>query len=95
MQIIEIQSLKNGAHKNQAGDFSNIPEGWAVIPDDVKTPNFPFGEVEVENINGVMTVTRWIAGVVPEVEEPEEPINELEQLRADIDYLALMTEVEL
>lgn len=95
MQIIEIQSLKNGAHKNQSGDFYNIPEGWAVIPDNIKTPNFPFGEVEVEEINGVMTVTRWIAGVVPEVEESEEPISEFEQLRADIDYLALMTEVEL
>ena len=66
MRIIEIIALSNGAHKNQSGDFNSIPNGWAVIPDDMETPNFPYGEVEVAEINGVMTVTKWTAGVIPE-----------------------------
>ena len=95
MTIIEIKALGNGAHKNQTGDFNIIPEGWAVIPDDMETENFPFGEVEVKEIDGVITVTKWVAGEIPEIEEGESPISELEQLRADIDYIALMKGVGL
>ena len=95
MKIIEIQALENGGHRNQAGNFKNIPEGWAIIPDDMETPSFPFGEVEAEDIDGVMTVTKWTAGTIPEAEEPEQPISETEQLRADVDYIAVMTGVEL
>lgn len=98
MIIIEIEALDNGAHRNQTGDFASIPEGWAVIPEDVETQNFPFGEIEVEEINGVMTVTKWTAGVIPEVEETAKtkaPITAMEQLRADVDYIAVMTGVEL
>ena len=78
MLIIEIAALDNGAHRNQTSTFSTIPDGWAVIPDGMETPNFPFGEVEVSEINGVMTVTKWTAGTVPEPEpEPElEPTTE-------------------
>ena len=95
MKIIEIKTLDNGAHRNQTCDFIQIAEGWAVIPDDMETPNFPFGKVDVKEINGVMTVTRWTAGTIPEIEEPEQPITEIERLRADIDFLAVMTGVEL
>ena len=95
MVIIEIKALDNGAHRNQGGDFDTIPDGWAVIPEGMKTPNFPFGEIMVSEINGVMTVTKWIAGTMPEVEEPEQPVSEIERLRADIDFLSLMTGVEL
>ncbi len=49
MKIIEINSLENGSHKNQSGDFEHIPDGWAVIPDDMETPNFPFGDIEVKD----------------------------------------------
>lgn len=95
MRIVEIKTLRKGGHRNQGGDFITIPEGWAVIPDDMETPNFPFGEVEAEGIDGVMTVTKWIAGVIPEDEEPERPVSEIEQLRADVEFLALMTGVNL
>ena len=57
MRIIEIAPLKNGGHANVTGIFKEIPKGFAVIPDEMETPNFPFGEVEVEEIDGVMTVT--------------------------------------
>ena len=95
MKIIEIQSLENGSHRNQTGDFEVIPQGFAVIPDDMETPNFPFGDVETEEIDGVVTVTKWKANTIPEVKESEKPISETEKLRADIDFLALMTGVEL
>ena len=96
MTIIEIIALSNGAHRNQAGTFSAIPDGWASIPDGMETPNFPFGEVEVAEINGVMTVTKWTPGEIPEPEpEPEPEPAELEQLRADVDYIAMETGVEL
>ena len=93
MRIIEIKALENGAHINACGEFSAVPEGCAVIPDDMETPNFPFGDVEVEEIDGVMTVTKWVAGVMPETPTPMP--TEAEQLRADVDYIAVMTGVEL
>lgn len=96
MRIIEIAALSNGAHRNQTGNLSTIPDGWAVIPEGMETPNFPFGELTAENINGVMTVTSWTAGTTPEPEpEPEPEPTELEQLRADVDYIAMETGVEL
>lgn len=103
MRIVEINQSSTGAHRNQTiifGKLSNIPDGWAVIPDNMETPNFPFGEVKAEKINGVMTVTNWVAGTVPApVVLPEEGnetgVGEVEQLRADVDYIAIMTGVEL
>ncbi len=69
MTMIEIATLDNGAHRNQTAT-ATVPEGWAVIPSDMETPNFPFGEVTAEEINGVMTVTSWTAGELPPVEPP-------------------------
>lgn len=72
MKIVEIKALENGAHRNQMGDFKTIPEGWAKTPDNMETPNFPFGEVTAKEIDGTMTVTKWVAGVIPEVEPTPE-----------------------
>lgn len=80
MRIIEIAPLDNGAHKNQNGGLSVVPDGWAVVPADMECENFPFGDVEVAEINGVMTVTQWTPGVMPEPEpipEPEQPVDEI------------------
>lgn len=93
MKIIEIITQENGSHRNQTGEFLTIPEGWAVVPDDLVIENFPFGEVEVEEIDEVMTVTSWTPGTIPEPEP--EPISEMERLRADIDFLSAMTGVDL
>lgn len=80
MRIVEIKALDNGAHNNQTidGVFNVIPDGFAVIPDDMICENFPFGEVKAEKIDGVMTVTEWVPGVIPEPEpQPErEPTAE-------------------
>lgn len=70
MRIIEIAPLENGAHRNQSGLFRTIPTGWAVIPNNMATDNFPFGEVVAEEIDGVMTVTSWVAGEIPVEQEP-------------------------
>ena len=65
MQIIEIKALENGAHRNQNGFIGDIPDGWAVIPDNIETQNFPFGNIDVEEIDGIMTVTHWEPGIIP------------------------------
>lgn len=72
MNIIEIVALSNGAHNNQ-GYHGVLPNGWAVIPSDMECENFPFGEVEVAEVGGVMTVTKWTPGEIP-ADEPEEPV---------------------
>lgn len=73
MRIIEIKAQDNGAHRNQTGDFKNIPEGWAVIPDDMETPNFPFGEIETtdEDIKATETVIKTETADGKEVETIE------------------------
>lgn len=70
MRIIEIEALSNGAHRNQQGDISVIPAGWARIPDGMEIPDtFPFVNIEVEG----QVVTSMTAGVVPEPEPEPEP----------------------
>lgn len=76
MTVIETAPLSNGAHSNQTVDGAlPIPEGWAVIPESVGTPdtleNFPFGEIAVEESGGVLTVTGWTPLPIPA--PPEEP----------------------
>lgn len=76
MRIIEIRTSENGGHRNIDSDISIVPDDWAVIPDDMDTPNFPFGEITVEEIKGVMTVTKWTAGTIPQPAPPtHEEIN--------------------
>ena len=79
MRIIEIAALKNGAHRNQTV-FGEItpPDGWAVIPDNIETQNFPFGDIVVEEIDNVMTVTRWEPGIIPG-QEPAVILNKTKQ----------------
>lgn len=97
MRIVEIAVLENGAHRNQTGSAKIIlPEGWAVIPEDMETKNFPFGEVEATEIDGVMTVTKWIAGEIPEPEPAPEPEpTQLDIIEAQVTYTAIMTDTLL
>ena len=82
MRIIEIAALENGAHRNQTSNMSVIHDGWAVIPETMETPNFPFGTVTAEEINGVMTVTDWTPGTMPEPEPAPEPPTTEERLNS-------------
>ena len=97
MMMIEIIALANGAHRNQS--FNGVlPDSWAVVPDTLETENFPFGEVKAEDVDGVMTVVEWIPSTMPEPEpapESKAEPTEQEKLRADLDYIAVMTGVRL
>ena len=95
MRIIEIASLENGAHRNQSGGMSVVRSGWAVIPDDMICENFPFGEVEVAEIDGVMTVTEWTPGEIPEPEPVESEPSQLDIIEAQVTYTAMMTDTLL
>lgn len=97
MRIIKIKQNMNNSHDNQDifNDCFIIPDGYALIPENLETPNFPFGDVEVEEIDGIMTVTSWIPRDIPEQEEKETPVSKYDQLRADIDFIAVMTGVTL
>lgn len=67
MKIVKIEKYTNGAHDNITADYlESVPKGWAVIPDKMVCENFPFGEVTAESVNGVMTVTSWTPGTIPE-----------------------------
>lgn len=103
MRYIEIAALDNGAHRNQTvnGAWHKLPEGWAILPDEMETPNFPFGEVTTEAIDGVMTVTKWDPSPIPEPEEPatpreptiEEQITDLQAMAVDADYRLTLLEL--
>lgn len=87
MKIIELQALPNGAHRNQnASTGLFVPEGWAIIPDDMELPaSFPFVDVEVESV----VVTKLTAREVPNESndgERLERIAELKQLLMETDY---------
>ena len=49
MTMIEIVPLDSGAHRNQSGSAKAVPDGWAIIPDGMETPNFLFGGITVDN----------------------------------------------
>lgn len=62
MRIIEIAALSNGAHRNQTGTFSTVPDGWAVIPESIVIPDtFPFVSIEADG----QTVISMTAGIIP------------------------------
>ena len=76
MRIIEIVALYNGAHRNQTVDVPVVPDGWAVIPDDMECENFPFGDITVDD-STTPVVTSWTPGEVPEPDITEdEPTTE-------------------
>lgn len=75
MRIVEINAMENGAHRNQT--FNGvIPEGWAIIPDDMVCKNFPFGEITVDDTHTPPVVKSWTPGEIPEPEPIPEPEEE-------------------
>ena len=83
MTIIEITALSNGAHRNQTVSGAvTVPDGWAILTDGMDTPNFPFGEVTVDN-SAPPVVTSWKAGELPDPEpEPDPPPTTEERVAA-------------
>lgn len=62
MNLIKIDALLSGAHENRNSPWeTTVPDGWAIIPKNVIIPeSFPFVDIEVEEIDGVQTVTEML-----------------------------------
>lgn len=77
MKIIKIEPNGNGSHNNQTINGADpatftVSEGWATIPDGMETPNFPFGDITVDNQTPPV-VTSWTPLPIPEPEPAPEP----------------------
>lgn len=90
MLIVEKTALDNGAHRNQTGDFQEIPAGWVSIPADLEgeaTQYLPFIRLTIDN-SGVVTAVSQ--GPIPPSEpEPVPGYTELELAQQDITDLEL------
>ena len=100
MRLIKIEAETSGGHAYQTIDhISQIPKGWAVVPDDMDTPNMPYGDITIEDIDGVMTVTSWVARENPEPTAPEptapEPTAPEPTAQDDIDAMLVDHELRL
>lgn len=71
-------------------------DNYAVVPDSIVQEILDtkgFCDI-ILNDEGT-EITSFTARKIPNVPEPETPITELEQLRADVDYIAVMKGVDL
>lgn len=68
--IVKIKQNANGSHANQSIVPKNIPDGWALVPPEIKIPStFPFVDIKV--VEGI--VTEMTAGTLPLPEPTPEP----------------------
>ena len=106
MKIINQAPNPSGAYSAlQSWDDPAPPEGWALFPDEFYSTFYPSdkllaGFVDITVEDGVVTVCTWNEEAYQAYLE-EHPAasgedakvpTELEQLRADVDYLLMMTE---
>lgn len=96
MYRIEIAAHENGSHRNQEYN-GYLPDGWALIPDNLETENFPFGEVTVEDMDGRMVVATWkpLPMPEPEPEQEEEPTaqDDTDAMLVDHEYRITLLEL--
>lgn len=97
LSIIEIKARADGGHglQHQSHRTACWLEGWVAVPPQLEEAAWSCkGFCDLTIQDGVLV--GLTPGQIPEVETPEqsEP-TEMEQLRADVDYLAIMTGVEL
>ena len=95
MTIIKIAPEWNGSH-NSIENADNILPGWAEIPEscmDVWKASGPFVNVTADNDGKITALT---AGAEIKAEPTPAPApTETEKLRADVDYIVIMTNVDL
>lgn len=90
MLIIEIQPLKNGAHRNQSGGLQAVPEGWIAVPAGMEAEArsyLPFIVLDIQE--GVLAGVSQ--GEIPEP-EPEPPLpasleSRVASLESDVESL--------
>ena len=77
IRIIKPEELWTGAHCNlEVNTLEECPPDWAVVPDTLNTPNYPYGKVTVaDRGDGILEVTSWEANPIP----PEEVITQAEK----------------
>ena len=96
--VISITPDENARHYIQTNSlwFDNPYEDYAVVPDEL-VPDIcaTHGYCDIVLNEEGTEVVSFTAREIPEIPAPEIPISEMEQLRADIDYIALMKGVDL
>lgn len=71
MLIIEIAAT-NGAHRNQAGSFAAIPEGWAGVPAELEAEAMGYlPYINLTISDGAITAVAQ--GTIPEPDPVPEP----------------------
>lgn len=94
--IIKIEAFPNGGHSNQSLDIFPLPEGWAFVPPELDTPDtFPFVDIDVNVVDGVLTVVNMRAGVVPEPAPEPEPVPTPEERIAELEEALTETQLAL
>ena len=97
MTIIQIEALNTGQHpiQSQSGRTSCWLEGWVEVPENLESAVWDsLGWCDLDIQDGVLVGITPTERPEPEPEPPAPP-TELEQLRADIDFLAAMGGVML
>lgn len=91
MRIIKVAANENGSHDNLTGTYSHIPEGWAEVPKELVTENFPFGTIKTAEGQNGLIVTSWNPLPLPEAKE--EPI--VRSIQDDVDTMLVDHEYRL
>ena len=97
MTIIKIEPLETGQHpiQSQSGRTSYWIDGWVEVPVHLEPSVWSsLGWCDLDIQDGVLVGITPTERPEPEPEPPAPP-TELEQLRADIDFLAAMGGVTL
>lgn len=96
MTIIEINARPDGGHglQSQSGRSSCWLDGWIEVPANLEAQVWAtVGYCDLQIEDGKLV------GITPTDRPEPKPVTptptELEQLRADVDYLSIMTGVEL
>ena len=100
--MLVISKSTFGEHKQHymygstAWEDNPYPDDCAIVPPDMEEAiKETQGYCDIKLSKDGTEVTAFAAREIPKIEEPEQPVTEYEQLRADIDYLAIMTGVTL
>ena len=96
MTIIEIEAREDGGHglQSQSGRSTCWLDGWIEVPANLEAQVWAtVGYCDLQIEDGKLV------SITPTDRPESEPVTltptELEQLRADVDYLSIMTGVEL
>ncbi len=81
---------------NSVWDSNPYGDDYAVVPEEmIESIRETKGYCDIKLSKDRTEVVAFTAREIPVIEEPEQPVTEAEQLRADLDYLAIMTGVTL